>query len=644
MTGRPLASTCGALLVGCGVTPAEPAGEVREVAEVVACESDDECSDATCDRALGACVADQGDLGTLMLEITPATSDARFGGLKIYKIVDGLEAAAEDGLTVDVPQPVRVQGGVLAHPKQQLCTGKAADTLPVELEFRPRQWVLGLDAPMYLARTAPVDFEYRFSDLELPAGVYDIYVRPLDEPSATSEGGAVTPSCAVVPQLFRSVTIEQQGSVSLELQQSEPIDLTVRIPFEDRLEGWAVDVIHPTRGERISTRVTLKRENARELEGALVIDAALQYSLASGDDFVAADQQLVRLTPAADSVEPTTLFHRSGLEVFQPGQAVLAAEKPFQPVTFRAWVWANGEPDAVVPATVQFTATQLKGVSEGVFINFSRTVDVGETGELELSLLPGTYRVRTVPRSVVEGLSALESFVTVREPDDGETDPVQAGQVIALPRGASVRGGVQLPHGVAAAGVKVDAVPASLQSACLASGNDAAGACGALLPDVLRAALAQDAFRPRSVSALVDVSGHFELSGVDCGSCEPEHAALFDLFVRPAASSGHPWRFLRAVPVSGDKDLGEMTVTPGVVHRGSLTFGGADPLPGALVRAYVLVDSDGKSVRDPADLEYCAGSAAEPSSGDCVASAFQVAETRVNESGQFVLPLPTRFD
>lgn len=600
------------------------------------CEGDAECGGGTCDAELGACVASRGELDALLFEITPSTSDAGFGGLSIFSSVSGL-ASSEDELNLNIEHPVLVQGEVVAHGAQAGCTGDAKSTLPVDLEFRPAAWVWGLKVPTYFARTQPTDFEYRFENLAIPAGTYDVYVRPI------ATGAPETVGCEVVPQLFRGVEIAQEESVNVHLEQSAPVELTVRVGFEDRLEGWALDVIHPKGGERISNRVILEgADSFLDTEG-LAVEAALRYSVVAGTDFVAPDYQLVRLTPPAGVIEPTIYFFRSGLEVFSPGEARIGAFQSFEPVTFRAWVWEDGKPDAVVPATAHFVATELKGVSDGVVVGFEATAETGPDGELEVDLLPGTYRVRTVPKDVSRGVSAIESYVTVREPEGEGASRVQAGQVIALLPAAKITGQVLQPNEAPAVGASVDALAASVQTACLAAGGMAEQECGVLLPDVLQSALAQESFRPRSSTGLVSTLGDFELPAVDCRGCTTESGALVDVFVRPVASSGHAWRFFRGVPVGTDVSLGTIKLEPAVVQRGMLTFGEGAPFPGALIRVYALLDARGQYIEAPLGLPDCARAAGEPLAERCVASAFQVAEVRVDSTGHFVLPLPATF-
>jgi hypothetical protein len=179
---------------------------------------------------------------------------------------------------------------------------------------------------------------------------------------------------------------------------------------------------------------------------------------------------------------------------------------------------------------------------------------------------------------------------------------------------------------------------------------------------VVRRALAEDPFIPRSRNALSDSDGRFELEGLDCGRCDSEAPTYFDLTVRPDASTGLPW----SVRLSVDpyRDAADLAANPlripmPVARAVRVTYGNpvspAEPdadagapaeepgstglLSGALVRVFAVLDNQGHLVTHPEGLSECS-SVSVPDGSRCLQSLIQVAEARTGSDGEFLLLLP----
>jgi hypothetical protein len=220
--------------------------------------------------------------------------------------------------------------------------------------------------------------------------------------------------------------------------------------------------------------------------------------------------------------------------------------------------------------------------------------------------------------------------------------------VAEVPTAATVRGEVLAPVGRSRVeNVTVTAFPTSLDTRRCPSGADA-GACTDVPVGILDEALGDEAFVPRSATA-VAADGRFVLTEMDCGDCTPEAGALFDISLRPAEGSRMPWGIRSAVTVAENVELGSIRLSLPIIHRGVVavvpTGAEAIPIRGALIRAYVLRDAAGQPIEDPETTPPCSAVAAELlEETRCIRSVVQVGETRSLEEGAFELVLPSSLE
>ncbi len=652
-----------ALTASCGVQDEAAPMERRAP---FACQKDADCPVGACLAEFGICSRNDGQLTTLLFEVTPQASDPVYGGARFLTVQNVAEApAAGSRIALNVRPRVPVTGRVLAPPDQASCLSPARSTLPVTLTFTPRERLLGLSVPSYeLATTFDASIgvrEYIFRGA-LPPGRYDVYMRP--------EIAALGEDCRAIPQIFRDRPIGLTlGADDLQLQQPPPSALRLSIPWRDSLEGWRLDMVHPVTGEVLSNRVTLELADVDPATNDLV--TTLNYSRVE-PDFINLGEELVRLTPPQGAVAGTVLLVRSGLELYA-GEGVIGNVSTFgTPVAFEAWVWKKGEWDRPVPGTVSFSALELDQVEKGVLASFEASATVNAQGQVKVGLLPGQYRIRVTPPGVEMvdlGLMAgFESSLTVW-PNADPTLTKQAGHVIEVPAAMFLSGRVVADAGNGQAeGLPLRAVEVRASASnpdrdpCpdpSASGEPVS--CERLQAPLLQRALARDPFVPRTRSALSESSGQFEIQGLDCGQCEPGAGAHFDLTVRPDIDTGLPWLVRPSIDLYATPDMEEFRVPMPVARPMRVTYG--DPvrslgddvgtpaddvgvtqnLSGALVRVFAYVDNQSHVVTDPGGLVPCS-SVASAEGLQCLESLLQLAEVRTSSEGEFLLLLPPSLE
>jgi hypothetical protein len=609
----------------------------------LACETDRDCSVGRCLMEFGICSRPSGQMTTLLFEITPQASDPVYGGARFLKevMIDGTDTS-NSWLELNVRPRVPVSGSVLAAPDQLDCLPFAQRTLPATLTFTPRQRLLGLSVPSYELLTAfdDVNTVYRFEG-SLPPGSYDVYMSP--------DIAKLGENCRAIPQIFRDFLIGGSSDLApLVLAQPSPASLRLTIEWDDSLEGWMLDMVHPMTGEIISNRVRLSAEAV--VSGRTSLETILHYSRADNGE------ELVRLTPPAGRAAGTVLLVRSGLELLTPGEGLIGNVSNFgSPVRFQSWVWKEDEPDLPVPGTVSFAALDLDDVDEGVLAAFGDSATVDSQGKVSLDLLPGRYRIRVTPPGVevvdLGFLAGFESTVTVWPPNAGAAAN-QAGHVIEVPAAITLEGQVVTEHGNRAIGgvlVQANASDPGRDYCLQSPEGDPAASCEPPRAGVLQKARAQDPFIPRTRSGLSRSDGGFSIGGLDCGRCEPGAAARFDLSVRPHPNTGLPWLVRPSIDIYSNHREPLRIPTP-VALPMRLTYGGetsgetqpSNPLPGALVRVYAFVDNRSSAVVDLEGLVPCV-SVAIPDGGPCLQSLLQLAEVRSDSAGELLLLLPPRL-
>ena len=317
-------------------------------------------------------------------------------------------------------------------------------------------------------------------------------------------------------------------------------------------------------------------------------------------------RKLIRLKPPAATTAPIFYAQLDGALVDPQGTADtarIAQKTPLPaPVTVPIQTALAGEA-LYVPAGVTLTATEIDGVL-GLSTRFVRTVQVDETGLASVELLPGHYRVNAVPRG---GCTADSCLSATQLEWIVPNSPSQAGKVIEFAPASQVVGRAVVATGDPAVGASVRAVASTsvVGSGVLDLGDGTAP------------------ILPRASGGAVDQDGQFSFEA-DPG--------IFDFSVVPNPRNGYGWFVHPRLPVPTDSEwLSSIVLDLPIVYGGAVTLNTQDastPLPGSLIRAYVLLKADGTLT-----TQAVAGG-----------SAVQVAETQADDAGGFVLLVPPRLD
>jgi len=572
------------------------------------CESAGDCPG-------GACVAKQcrsstTALQSMLFEVTPPADGTAIAGMQFLVPNDHMDQGdSEASLVLGSISPVT--GKVLAEGRKcvpkfvgELGIAAKADDLsvPARVSLTPSSAALGLYSPRTVVQSNLIGDSYWGFSATIAPGTYDVYVEPRPQPDQL---------CPVPPQVLRSLDL-QRGTLKISLPAPSLFEFHVTWPAGDgKLDGWTVDMLDPASGLVISNRVPL----ALGAGGKTDYVANLTYSpvLVAGKPSTGQRDQLLRLSPPEGSPErvalPTVMMARSALGLFS---AVRGTFSNFSflptPVHVHGQVTSRNTP-IPVGATVTLVATKITDIDSGVLASFVRTANVGDDGQFDVHLLPGTYRVSTVPKATLDASrgNATPLAADARDWIVPKTPEEQAGKVIELGDALPVTGEAYdaTDHSpVATAQVQAVASPLSIRASALQQSLTGA-------PMV-----------PRSSAGEVGDRGEFSLK-TDPGT--------FDISVRPDPNTGFAWLVLPNVAVTSSSSgvsLGRINMPLPFSYGGTVTESDTGrAVPGALIRAFIYLKggayTDDVSVAD---------------------SVLQVAETRAGKEGLFDLLIPAELN
>jgi hypothetical protein len=543
-----------------------------------------------------------------------APADARtIAGVRFLRRIDDLQpSGGVQHLTLDRVAHVSGYVHALKHPDQTCAF--PANSAPARVTFAPTEPILGLPAGVYTTLTqfgtlvgdSAGETQGHGFELSLPPGEYDLYVQDATE-ERVEQGHATAAAqgeCRVVPKLIRKVRIEA-GKVIMRVPLTAParLDVTVQLPVPgaQELSGWSIDMLDPSSGKVISTKAVLSQPSDGRYK------CTLYYSAAEGE---VEGHELLRLTPPADQNAPMVVLERGALELFTRGEALIdqIGVMP-SPVSIQGQVERQGSPDPI-SASLSLIASEIDQLQPGTLASFRRTLETDPQGRFEVQLLPGKYKVQATP-SAASGAAATQTPLDV-----AVTPSFQAGKVIEVKDLARLEGRVNAPTGRPVLGAAIHAI--ATPSTSLVGLLDAA--LGAQ-PFVPRASACSG--RSQSCVPLTEADGHFSIEA-DPG--------MFDMSVRTPDDAGFAWLVRPQVRISEQwHDLGSITLPLPVVYRGTVTAAETGLVPGALIRAYVYVDSSGNVLNFNTTTDMH------------LKSVLQVAETRARDDGTFELRLPARL-
>ncbi|MEO8905611.1 MAG: hypothetical protein ABI488_24010 [Polyangiaceae bacterium] len=603
-----------ACALGAWLASACDVATVQQVPSAIAqneCQSSSECGPGECID--NQCRSRHGTLEVALIEVTPPANATDSAGLQfLFPAVALAPGGGELPLALDdvsrvavkVTIPKRTCVPMFQDKTVQLATG-TEDTIPASVTITPSQRTLGVSTPPAIAKTSLIKNSYYQLSADIPAGTYDVYVQPLPHDQA----------CVVPPQVLRTQTFAPGlDNVDIPLPIPATFELHVNWPSADgNLSGWLVDMVDPVSGQVVSNSVQLALGTAAKTDYVAKVTFSPVIIDKTSDSSA---QELLRLSPPANVTAPTILLARKAIALFDPTRGTLSEFTSLPtPVHVHGQVTALATPRPVA-ATVTLVATKITGIEPGVLASFVRTVSVADDGQLDVDLVPGTYRVLaspTVTLSAQEGSSEAPLSQVTTEWLVPSSPPTQAGKVIELSQALLVSGEARDSNGAPVATALVEAVAST----------------AALQHDVLHEALGEIMAVPRASTGTVMANGSFNLLA-DLGT--------FDVSVRPQAGTGFAWSVVPAVGVgttpetSAGVNLASLLSPLPVQYGGTVTVPGATAdsavgIPGALIRAYAYTVA-GKYTSDPAKAD----------------SVVQIAETRADDTGGFKLLIPASLN
>ncbi len=600
-------------LLGCSTNPEFAADGVVPVSQN-SCSADAECG-------AGACVA--GSCRSLGNQFTRALFEVAFpsnaldSASALFFLPDQAIPAVPGRLDLETNGLVRVAGVVqpqfsaaqeklgckrqFIDPVSGEAYAVAADeSVPVRVSLTPVERFLGLNTQTYSTKTSALKAGqpgYEFA-LMVPPGQYDVYFQP-DKPTVAD--------CAVPPiNLRRAFTADTLLSVALAPPEALVLTVAYSPPGCDiagcgSLDGWAVEVVEKESARVISTRALLS--DANSVVSGVSRDYSVALNVASGNTApVLSGSELVRLSPPEGKTAPVLYAEREGLELFGKGQGAIEI-----PTAVGMSVSVQGLVEGMrlgesgssgVPASVTFVATELDGFSNGLLAAFSRTVEADPEGRFTADLLPGTYKVRAVPKAESD-FAATEVSWSV-----GEAPTTQTGKSIEVKPKVTIQGLTLDLQGRPARGMPVQVVPSADMQAVPA----------------LQRLILPEGVAPRGGTATLNSLGEFVL---------PTDPGKYDISIRAPEQSGFAWLVRpKLIVLQPGLDLEQMTLPLPVVFEGGVRAGSPQLVPGALIRMYLYLDAEGRYVDVPAQA----------------VSVVQVAECRADSSGNFNLYVPAKLN
>lgn len=392
--------------------------------------------------------------------------------------------------------------------------------------------------------------------LFVPAGTYDIYVRPV----ADSE-------CTVPPTVLQDQVIAS-GQLEVGIEGGIPESVTGIVQGYDpgKLQDWTIDIVENRRGKRISTQHTFLGE-----DGSFTLQFWPQLMNAEALDAV------VRLVPKEGDAQlgtPTIFYKLEALDIFGTGQVVLDLSELADAVP----VAVDGKvasPDGnLLPSQLVIRSSELLGGQLSGTASFKTSVETDGDGKFELALLPGKYDVIALPANDAYATTVDALTILSGEDQGGKTIEVQFKQALA--------GSATTATGQAAFDVPVSFTPTSpTASTFLKSELETAGSVST------------------SAAAVTNADGSFEVA-LDPGD--------YNLSLQPPPTSFLPWAVLSrlkvaAVETPSTSNLG-VTISHPVVMNGTVVDPQGSPIPDARIRVWLApADPDPDDETQPGVLQ-----------------------------------------
>ncbi|HHH30151.1 MAG TPA: hypothetical protein ENK57_17660 [Polyangiaceae bacterium] len=509
---------------GCGLPLNDGSEELSN-----SCESDDDCGkNAVCYESPSAqdkyCVSTKADLSGAIVQVD-VPSGANYGQGTSHLLTPDLPLSGTQvgGYVIgnyDLKPPVLSEvtvGFVVDLASFPACEGAA-----MEVQLAPVGAPTGVSLTSYKTgaeEAAPkmqsVDGGQRLmmdnATLFVPAGTYDIYVRP----AADSE-------CDLPPTVLQDRVIES-GQLEVGIEGGVPESVTGMVQGYDpaKLQDWTIDIVENRRGKRISTQHTFVGEDESftlEFWPQLMNEEALDA--------------VVRLVPKEGDAQlgtPTIFYKLEALDIFGTGEVVLDLSELSEasPVAVDGKV-ASPTGD-LLPSQLVIRSNELLGGQLSGTASYKTSVETDADGKFELSLLPGKYDVIALPANDTYAATVDELTILSGEDQGGKTIEVQSKKALV--------GSARTATGDAAFGVPVSFTPTSPEASTF-----------------LKSELATSGTVSTSATAVTNADGGFDVA-LDPGD--------YNLSLQPAPASRLPWAVLSRlnVPAVENQSTPNLNVT-----------------------------------------------------------------------------------
>jgi hypothetical protein len=537
------------------------------------CGGDAECGSGACEGNI--CVDASNASVPIAIEVVGSSSDARSAVPASWAF--GSEAlTGSTGRDLVLPPTREVRGAVrwdgLRVPATVRFVRRMASTVqplqPVPVEVDTLREAAG----------GPGSEGYDFSTVLVQGETYDVVVLPTSDMvmSPTSDSA---PAVRSLPPLYLAVTIaDGDPAAPFRFDISFPADLESECTAVRKTSCTLVATVVSFDGEVELEEPLLQVRAVDESSGRVVssigeTDTFGQFAIRIGEE---TPDYLIRVTSSAGaapfpsvSVDPDVAFAGN------PVEKVVRIPR-LDPVNYTGRVRDQGGA-AVAGAAVRFLSSSVFDDSQlGLQGSFSGSATTNEDGSFGTELLPGLYSV------------------TVTPPDESDSNWGVLSSEAVVGEGISAEEAFIVPPRVELFGTVVtfkDEVVAGVTVAARARLNNQLGSLH------------------RSQEVVSDPLGGFTMN-MDVG--------LYDMQVQIPSETGYAWLVEPALAMSEDITRG-YRLDPPIPIEGLLQASDGTPVPGALIRAYVLAD-DGVSKRP-----------------------VQIAETESDEMGNYRLLIAPRL-
>ena len=422
---------------------------------------------------------------------------------------------------------------------------------------------------------------YDFSTVLVAGEIYDVVVLPSSD-MVMSPTEATVPAIRSLPPLYLELRVTDDDlTAPLRFDVAFPASLTENctenIDTGCTLAAEVLSVANQVELPEAGLQVrAIDKNTARVVSSIGETDEYGRFAIRISDS--AADY-LIRVTSSVGgdpfpsvSVDPDVAFAGDPKRIYIPR---------LDPVQFTGRV-RDGDGSPVPGATVRFLSIGIfDGSQLGLEGSFSALATTNEDGHFGAELLPGFYSISVAPPEDVENTWGIFSGGALV--GEGFTE----GEALVVPSQISLRGEVTTFRDESASGVTI--LASARPSEDLGIMN-------------------------RSQEEVSNEMGGFAMS-VDPG--------LYDMHVKMSSETGFAWLVepeLAMSPEFGDLARG-YRLDPPIPVRGVIRTSDGEPVPNALIRAYVLTRTEGAASRP-----------------------IQVAESLSSEDGSYRLLIAPRLD